>query len=385
MKLRLIPVFILYLALSGFNFVFAQTDQIAGKPLEIHFFYSLTCPHCIAEQKFLDKIEQKYPDVAVKQYLVSDPQNQILLKELANKYGAERYLGLVPLTFIGEDFFVGFDNDKGIGKKIENSIKKQINNIPAGQSPAQGQNINLPFIEEIDAAAYSLPAIAVLAGFLDGFNVRSLGALVLILGLVLALRSRKKILFFGGIYILTTAVVYSILITLWYKLFTFLSPYLKITEFFIGVLAIGGGIYFLKEYLKFRKYGPACEIVSGNIVKKSIKKLQDSLRGAGNIFFLGGSVLLFAAVIAIVEFPCSAAIPVIFAGILAKAQLSSFAYLFYMAIFLLFYMFDEFVVFLIAVWKMNIWISSPKFTTWAVLIESILLFLFGFYYLVGIF
>ena len=43
---------------------------------------------------------------------------------------------------------------------------------------------NIPLIGEIDLAKYSLPAQAVVLGFFDGFNVYSLGALVLILGLV---------------------------------------------------------------------------------------------------------------------------------------------------------------------------------------------------------
>lgn len=382
MKSRFI-IFILGLALlANFNFIFAQDNQ---PDLEIHFFYSSTCLHCAAEQKFLDDIERKYSDIVVNRYLVSEPQNQEFLRKLASEHNAERYLGLVPLTFIGGDFFVGFDNNENAGEKIENSIKKQIAGMPAPQEPAQEGIINLPLIGELDAGKYSLPSVAVLAGFLDGFNVCSLGALVLILGLVLALRSRKKIIFYGGIFILTTVVVYGILITLWYQLFTFLVPYIRLMEFVIAALAIAGGVYFLKEYLKFRKYGPACEAVSSGLVLKSVKRVRESFKSTGNILVLAGSVLLFAAIITIVEFPCSAAIPVIFAGVLAKSQLSILSYIFYTALFLFFYMLDEFIVFLIAVWKMNIWISSPKFTTWAVLVESILLFLLGFYYLVGIF
>jgi len=103
-----------------------------------------------------------------------------------------------------------------------------------------------------------LPILAVILGFFDGLNVCSLGALVLILGMVLALKSRKKILILGGIFILTTGIIYGILMILWHQLFLVLSPYLRKMEILIGALAILGGIHFLKEFLKFRKKGPVC-------------------------------------------------------------------------------------------------------------------------------
>jgi len=96
--------------------------------LEINFFYSKTCPHCIAEQTFLDKIEKKYPEVKVNRYLINDSSSQELLKDLLEKHNAEKYFGAVPMNFVGEDFMPGFDNDEGIGKQIEDSIQRQLEN-----------------------------------------------------------------------------------------------------------------------------------------------------------------------------------------------------------------------------------------------------------------
>jgi len=49
----------------------------------------------------------------------------------------------------------------------------------------------------------------------------------------------------------------------------------------------------------------------------------------------------------------------------------------------LFYMFDEIIIFLIAFFTMTVKLTSAKFVTWITLIESIVLFLLGFYYLFG--
>jgi len=228
-----------------------------------------------------------------------------------------------------------------------------------------------------------LPITAVLMGFFDGFNVCSLGALVLILGLVLILKSRKKILIFGGIFIFTTSLVYGLLIFLWFQLFLFLAPYLKIMEILVGLLGVAGGFYFFKDFLKFAKQGPTCEMQKGGMVSKFSNKIQNTLQSSESIFAVILAILFFAVVITIAEFPCSAAVPLFFAGILAEANLSVFHYLLYISIFILFYMIDEIIVFLIAVFTMTIKLSSKSFTTWITFVESLVLFLLGLYYLFG--
>ncbi|MBI2042249.1 MAG: hypothetical protein HYT21_00640 [Candidatus Nealsonbacteria bacterium] len=365
--------------LSNFNFVLAQENEI-----ELHFFYSETCPHCIAEQSFLDKIEAQYPDLPVNRHPVTSSETQELLRIMTKQYGVERYVGLVPLTFIGEDFFLGFDNEKGVGRKIEASLQRQLEGLIEEKSSPE--IVRLPIVGQLDMNEYSLPVLAVILGFLDGFNVCSLGALVLILALVLTFRSRRKIITLGATFIFTTALVYGALIGFWYKLFSYMAPYLRIMEVAIGIIGILGGIYFLKQFFKFYKQGPTCEIdIKNGLIAKLSNKLDHSLKQKKNIFALLVTVLFFAALITIVEFPCSAAVPVMFAGMMAEAGISSLSYFFYLAIYLLFYMLDEIIVFLIAVFNMRLWITKNKYVVWVTLAEAIILFAFGFYYLVSAF
>jgi len=378
MKKWILAILLLGVVFTAFSFVLAKDDQI-----EINFFYSRTCPHCDKERKFLETLEEKYPEIKVNKLLFSDKENLDLLKKLYqdHKVPSEVY-GWVPITFISEKYFLGFD--KEIGSQIESCILQLIgeNSYEPCECEDRERKINLPIIGEIDIEKYSLPTLAILLGALDGFNVCSLGALILILGLVLALRSRKKTLIFGGLFILTTAIVYGLLILLWYKIFSFFVSYLRMMEILIGILGIGGGIYFLRQFIKFKKYGPMCKMGLGKgIMSKFSAKLQKSIGKSGNIFLLLGSVLLFAGIITIVEFPCSAVVPVIFAGVLAQSQLSSFYYLLYISLFVLFYMLDEIIIFLIAFFTMTIWLASSKVITWIILVEAIILFLLGFYYL----
>ncbi len=392
MRKYIFAIFVLGLIFGVFSFALAEEEKI-----EINFFYGRTCPYCAKEEKFLGELEDKYPEIKVNKLLLSGKENIELLKKLYQDYNVpSREQGYVPITFIGDKYFLGFDEK--ISENIENCILRLISQEPCEpekpkEEPPEEtltpidleEKTALPIIGEIDIKKYSLPFLAVLLGALDGFNICSLGALILILGLVLALRSRKKTLIFGGLFIFTTALVYGFLIVLWYQIFSFFVAYLRIMEVLIGLLGIGGGIYFLRQFVRFRKYGPMCEVGLGKgIMSKFSLKFQESFKKSGNILLLLGSILLFAGIITIVEFPCSAVVPVIFAGVLSQAQLSTFYYLLYIALFVLFYMLDEIIVFLIAFFTMTIWLASSKAIIWITLVEAIILFLLGFYYLFGL-
>lgn len=367
-------IFIFGFLFGIFSFVLAQESKI-----EINFFYSPTCPHCAQEWEFLKELEKKYPEIKINRLSIYEKDNVELLKEFYENYNVSpEYYGMVPATFTSR-YFIGFNEE--IGKAIEECILECKKDIMSRQTVSiidlEG-NISIPILGKLNIKKYSLPFLAVILGVLDGFNVCSLGALVLILGLVLALKSRNKILIFGGIFILTTAIVYGFLIFLWYQIFSLLVSYMRIMEILIGLLGILGGIYFLRQFIKFKKYGPTCDVGLG---KGIMARFQKTFKNSGNTLLLLASVFIFAGIITIIEFPCSAVVPVAFAGVLAQSQLSAFFYLLYIALFVIFYMLDEIIVFLIAVLTMKLWLASSKAMTWITLTESIILFLFGFYYL----
>ena len=363
-------------------FVFGQGIET----IEIHFFYGSSCHNCAAEQKFLDTIGERYPEVKINRYSAVEPENQQFLIELCQECDAERYLGWVPMTFVGpeKEFFLGFDNPTK--EKIENSIQRQLSKkeIP---NEIEKKEIDIPILGKIDIEKYSLPVLTVILGSIDGLNICSIGALIFILSLVLVLKSRRKIFILGSIFILATVVVYWLLVFLWYQLFSLFSPYLRLTQIFTGLLALCGGAYFFHQYWKFSKFGPTCEIKTGTrIFSKFSNWFQEILKGpkSKNILLMPAIVLVFAVLITVVEFPCSAAFPVVYTSILAQANLSSFQYFFYITLYVFFYMIEELIIFGAAVLTMNLWLTSKKFVAWATLIGAIILTLLGIYYLFGL-
>lgn len=347
----------------------------AAQPPMIELYYSPTCPHCTNERNFLEQLQVRYPDIEVKQYPVTDQKNVEQLRAELERRDALQYFGVVPITFIGEEHYIGFDQvvADALTAAAENQLEEGLEGT---------RRFSVPFLGGINPGDYSLPVLAVVLGFLDGFNVCSLGALILILSLVLALRSRGKIAAYGGMFILTTAVVYGFLIMLWYQLFLVLAGYLRILALIVGAAGVYGGIYFLKEFIRMRRHGVTCDAQGLPLIGTLTKRVQKAFESKKGILVILSSILIFVAVITAVEFPCSAAVPVVFAGILADSGIGGAAYYSLLGLFLLFYMLDELIIFAIAVWKMNIWMTSARFTVWTTLVAGLLLLALGGYYFV---
>jgi len=355
--------------------VIYQNEQIEDSAL--YLFYSPTCPHCRKEKAFLSSvIEEKYPDLTIFQYDVAYEENVLLMRELAKRHDIEDMLGGVPLTFIGEYHILGYDQDDTTGKDIEDAIIAT-QGIDAGVLATGGvdarKHFDVPFLGRVYAEDFSLPVLAILLGFLDGFNVCSLGALVLIIGLTLKLQKRKAIVLLGGTFIVTTSLIYGALIVLWAQLFQLFGSQVDNVKILVALMALGGGVYFLKEYFRMRKQGAMCELSESKFINKLMERTGKAFEDNTKLLGLLGVVLLFSAVLTIVEFPCSAATPLVFAGVLSSAGLSMSTQIAYIALFVLFYMLDEIIIFAIAAYRLKLWMTSGTFTKYAVLAEAIIL------------
>lgn len=102
----------------------AVTSQIDNQT-HVYFFWSLACPHCKEEKPFLETLEQKYTQLNVHSYEISQNQTNLnILKQVAKAY--EKELLSVPITVIGDEFIIGYNNDATTGKLIHSKIKSCI-------------------------------------------------------------------------------------------------------------------------------------------------------------------------------------------------------------------------------------------------------------------
>ena len=104
-----------------------------------------------------------------------------------------------------------------------------------------------------------------------------------------------------------------------------------------------------------------------------IKKITSEKKFILAIF----GIIALAISVNLVELACSAGLPLIFTQILALNDLSTFEYVIYMLIYILFFLIDDIVVFVIAMLTLNIKGISSKYGKYSHLIGGIIMILIG--------
>jgi hypothetical protein len=367
--------FALLLSFSSLAFAEEEVESKEEDSIKVYFFEDRLCLVCKAQKDFMLEIQDDFPEMEIITYPITDFDK---LEEVAEMHGVEDPAVMAPTTFIGDNYF----QFSSFGE----SHKQQIIDALKGELVERDCCIvNIPIINiEVDISQWSLPLITVMLGSLDGFNVCSVGALILILSIVLVFKSRKKIFLFGGIFILTTITVYGLLVFAWGQMFRLLIGHSEVLSYVVGVAAFLGGLYFLKDFWRFFRYGPTCESSNNKFVIKATEKVQkvfsDSKKGT---VALATSIALFATVITIIELPCSIGIPVAFTGVLTEAGVSLTSFIFYILLYLFFYMLIEIIIFTGAVFTKEIWLTNSKAITWITLFGALILFYLSYHYIFG--
>ena len=370
-KLLIIPIF-LCLIFSSFSAVLAQD-------IRVDFFYSNTCPHCADESEFLEEMEEKYPQIEVARMGVWEQENLDLLEKLYNQHEVPQEVrGFVPVTFINEYYFFG--NTENQNKEIENSIRTGLG-LPALETEEANNKIKIPFIGEVDIGGFSPLALAVVLGALDGFNACAMVALGFLLAVLVATGIRKRVFLIGSVFILVSGMVYFLFISAWLNLFLVLEN-IKIITILVGFAVTLFAGFLLKDYFsgvvcKLCQVKPGKQGFFSRIEQKLFLKMQKLTTAEMSLPITLLGVAVVAAGINMVELVCSFGFPLVFTKILTSWELSTLSYYSYLLVYILFYMLDDFVIFLIAVWTLRITQASEKYLKAIKLISGILLLLLG--------
>jgi hypothetical protein len=202
--------------------------------------------------------------------------------------------------------------------------------------------IRLPFLGEIDPARYSLLALTVLMGLSDGFNPCAMWVLVYLISLIAGMQDRRKIWWLVGTFVLTSGILYFLFMTAWLNTFLVLGYIRPLTQL-IALVAIGFGANHLYE-LAVTRGVIVCEV--GNPAQRQrtmqwVRNVVAAPVGLGSLVLVAG--LAFA--VNAIEFVCSAALPAIYTHMLALTDLSTSAYYGYIALYVIFFMLDDLVIF----------------------------------------
>ena len=101
-----------------FCFLFLPSVN-AEEKVKLYLFYNYDCPHCADEKVYLNQLDEEYDNLEIIKYEVKkDETNKELLSDFLKKQ--EWDINAVPITIIGTNYFVGYNDD--IGTKIRCAI-----------------------------------------------------------------------------------------------------------------------------------------------------------------------------------------------------------------------------------------------------------------------
>ena len=105
----------------------------------------------------------------------------------------------------------------------------------------------------------------------------------------------------------------------------------------------------------------------------SIKKITSQKKFILSVL----GIIALAVSVNLIELACSTGLPLIFTQILAFNDLSSFEYTTYMLLYILFFLIDDIVIFVVAMLTLNIKGISSKYGKYSHLIGGIIMILIG--------
>ncbi|MBR2603650.1 MAG: hypothetical protein IKE10_01305 [Bacilli bacterium] len=374
---------------------------VHAKTVDIYLFYGDGCPHCAAEEKFLESYLKSNEDVVVHRYEVwYNEENIKLLKDVGDLLGVTP--NGVPYTVIGDDVVSGFMSNDTTGEQIRSYIniyrnKEYTDRVkvfletgekieekeivePKKEDKKEEKDTKVSFKlfgkkRTIDTKKVSIPVIAVLLGLVDGFNPCAMWILIFLITMLFNMKNRKKMWILGITFIFTSGLVYLAFMLTWLNLTSFVTK-LQYIRLFVAIIALGAGILNLNNYIKSLSKDDGCEVVDDKKRKKIIKRIIKITSNKKFIIALLG-IMLLAASVNIIELMCSIGIPMIFTQILSMNDLSTFRYMIYMLIYIFFFLIDDIIIFAISMKTLKVTGISTKYTKYSHLIGGILMIIIG--------
>lgn len=378
--------------LFALGLFFLCITGVSAKDITVYLFHSETCPHCKDEIAFLNKYISEHQDVKLEMYEVTgNKENSELLDLVKESFDCDN--NYVPYTVIGETGLTGFGDARKdeivhfiekyqsieyrdivaevikTGKAVELEQKEE----PSETSKKTDTTKEVPILGKIDAKKVSLPLVSLIIGFVDGFNPCAMWVLIFLITMLFNMKDRKKMWILGLTFLIVSALVYLLFMLSILQISNYIGSKFR---YVIGIVALIGAIVNLRSFYKSLKTDDGCQVTNDKQRKNIMKRIQKYVNEKSFIIALLG-ISLLAISVNFVELACSAGLPAIFTEILSLNNLNPFEYGLYMFLYILMFMIDDIVIFVIAMTSLKITGISNKYTKYSHLIGGILMLIIG--------
>ena len=373
--------------------------------VDVYLFWREGCPHCEHAIEFLRRVETEQPQARVHYLEVSrNAANRAALIAFAKARKLEDLA--VPFTVIGDEISVGWGGDAFSGGPLAARIEACLRaacpdslgpmlreagvlaseravQAPASAAPAPvpaparrgalPETIKLPLAGELRLATLSLPVLTLVLGALDGFNPCAMWTLVFLLGLLLGMKDKARRWILGCAFIGASAAVYFVFMAAWLNALLLIGMVVWVRAG-VALVALGGGFYYLREY--FLNPQAACKITAPQSRRRVLERLR-SLAAEQRFWIALGGIIALAFAVNLIELLCSAGIPAVYTQVLALSQLPAWQYYAYLLLYILVFMFDDLIVFVLAMKTLEVSGMTTRYVRWSHLFGGVALLAIG--------
>jgi len=365
------------------------------QPVPVYVFWQEGCPYCASAKTELKALADTNKAIEVRaiELGASANANSLFEKALAF-FDYER--AAVPLVIVGDRSFLGFFAGGRSAALYRQAVERCMNETcpdvvgnlartataeRPGTGAAQKQTtqvqlpraLHLPVIGEVRPRDLSLPALTVLLAAVDGFNPCAMWVLVFLIGLLLSLKDEKRMWLLGGAFLAATAVMYFAVMAAWLNLVLFLGAIIWV-RIAIGSLAVGGGLYFLREY--WTKPEAVCRVTNPGRRQKIMGAFR-SVVNTNQLMLSVIGIMALAVLVNLIELLCSAGVPAVYAQVLALSDLPVTTYYAYLGLYIAVFMLDDVAIFATAMVALRVTGLTGSYARVSHLIGGMVLLVIG--------
>ncbi len=313
----------------------AAAGGSAKPPVDVHFFWSARCPHCLEARPFVLALPDRVEGVNLHDLEISrSRENAGRYVAMAGALG-ERASAVPAFLFCGE-MHVGWESAATTGAMLLERLRACRERARGGSTAAAGgapAEFELPWLGRVQVDALSLPMFTVVIAGLDAFNPCAFFVLLFLLGLLVNQRQRGRMLLIGGTFVLISGLMYFAFMAAWLNLFRLLDGLAWVTAA-AAVLAIVIGAINVKDYFAFKQG------VSLSIPKSRLPRIYQRGRAvlsAGSLPAMLGATVVLGTAANFYELLCTAGFPMVYTRVLTLHGLPASAHYLYLALYNLIY------------------------------------------------
>jgi hypothetical protein len=308
----------------------------------LQFFWGVGCPHCEEAKVFLEQLKRERSPLSVEAIEVrNDPAGRRHFIETMRRLGTTA--SGIPTFVVGDRYLVGFT--RGVSEAQVAQLVDAATERSSAPAATVSDEVQTKWFGRLSASQLGLPLFTLALGLLDGFNPCAMWVLIFLLAMLAGQRDRTRMALTAATFVVVSGIVYFIFMAAWLSVFLAVGM-TRTVQLLLGGVALGIGALNFKDFFAFGR-GPSL-----SIPQSAKPGIYARVRTVLHEHTLAGSMLgvaVLAVLVNFVELLCTAGLPAIYTGVLARQELSTGGRLAYIGLYNLAYVADDSVMVTLAV------------------------------------